>query len=251
MKVIVIEDEKPAAQKLEKNLTELRPGIEVSAILNDIASSLSWLKENQPPDLIFMDINLSDGLCFKIFEQFQIRCPVIFTTAYDDYWQKAFEHNCIDYLLKPVKLEKLEQTLQKYDWLQKHFSENVESLFSSLKGEVKEVFKKRFLVKKGLEYFSIKTEDIAYFYSAHKMVCLVEQTGSKFIVDFSLNDLEGMLDPACFFRINRQFLIQREAMAKIKSLPKSKLSIELRPVFSEEIVIPQEVVPLFKTWIGN
>jgi DNA-binding LytR/AlgR family response regulator len=251
MKVIIIEDEKPAAQKLKGSLREINPKIDVVAVLNDVASSVSWLRENAHPDLIFMDINLSDGLCFNIFGQTTIQCPVIFTTAYDDYWQKAFEHNCIDYLLKPVKLEKIAQTLQKYDLLKKHFSENIGGLFANLKTEKQDDFKKRFLVKKGTEYFSIKTDDIAYFYSAHKMVCLVDRTGQKFIMDFSLNDLEGMLDHTCFFRINRQFLVNREAIIRIRSLPKTKLEIELQPAFSEEITIGQEIVPFFKSWIGN
>lgn len=251
MKVIIIEDEKPAAQKLKGNLLEIDPAIEVMAILTDTASSVAWLRGTTQPDLIFMDINLSDGLCFKIFEQTAIHCPVIFTTAYDDYWQKAFEHNCIDYLLKPVKLEKIALTLQKYNLLKKHFSDNMAGLFAGLKNKKQEEFRKRFLVKKGVEYFSIRTDDIAYFYSAHKMVWLVDRSGQKFIMDFSLNDLEGMLDPACFFRINRQFLVQREAIIKIRSLPKSKLDIELQPSFSEEITIGQELVPFFKSWIGN
>ncbi len=251
MRVLIIEDEKPAAMKLSSNLKEIDREMDILALLNDVCSSVSWLKNNASPDLIFMDINLSDGLCFRIFDEVTVSCPVIFTTAYDDYWQKALEHNCIDYLLKPVRLEKIRVTLQKYELLQNHFSANLTGLFRHIKEDKPEEYRKRFLVKKGIEYYSIKTDDIAYFYSAHKMVCLVDRQGHKFIVDFSLNDLENMLDPAVFFRINRQFLVNREAIVRMKTLLKSRLGIELMPAFPDEIVIGQEQVPSFKAWVGN
>lgn len=198
-----------------------------------------------------MDIELSDGLSFKIFEQVTIGCPVIFTTAYDEYWQEAFEHNSIDYLLKPVKYEKLEAALNKYDKLKQYFATNYQHLVNWQNSAGSSGYKKRFLVKRGADYISIKTEEIAYFYAAHKLVCMVDNKGQKFILDQSLADIEKQLSPAQFYRVNRKYIINMNAIKKIKALPKSKLWIEVEPVIGEEIIISQENVSAFKAWMGQ
>ena len=196
MRVIIIEDEKPAAEKLHKALFACDASLQVQAVLSSVKAAIEWLQQNAGPDLVFMDIELTDGLSFKIFEQVTITCPIIFTTAYDEYWQEAFEHNSIDYLLKPVKQEKLQAALKKYQGLKQHF--NYQQLLTQ-QGE----HKKRFLVKRGTDYISIKTTDISYFYAAQKLVCLVDNNAQKFIVDQSLADLEKQLDSSQFYRINR------------------------------------------------
>lgn len=247
MKVIIIEDEKPAAEKLQSAIARYDKNIEVVAILGSVAASVNWMLTHSWPALIFMDIELSDGLSFKIFDQCTITCPIIFTTAYDDYWQEAFEYNSIDYLLKPIKQEKLETALKKYHALRQYFSAN----FQQLMQWQQEKYKKRYLVKRGSDYITIKTEDVAYFYATHKLVCMVDHANQKFILDKSLADLEKEIDPTQFYRANRKYLINISAIKKIKSYPKSKLLLEVAPVLTEEIIISQENVYAFKEWMGS
>jgi len=250
MRAIIIEDEKPAAEKLQKAILKTNNGIEVIAILNSIQSATEWFRQNAMPELIFMDIELSDGLSFKIFENISITCPVIFTTAFDDYWQEAFEHNSIDYLLKPVKQDKLEAALKKYDKLKQYFAQNLQQMLMQ-QNQPATTYKKRFLVKRGTDYISIKSEDIAYFYATHKLVCMVDNKNQKFILDQSLADIEKQLDPVHFYRVNRKYLIQLSAIKKIKAYSKSKLLLEVDPVIPEDIVISQESVAAFKEWMGS
>lgn len=251
MKAIIIEDEKPAAQKLLKALGKCKEGVEVVAVLGSVKESTQWLKENSMPELIFMDIDLSDGTAFTLLEQVSIACPVIFTTAYDEYWQEAFEQNGIDYLLKPIKQDKLELALKKYEKLKQYFSGNLKALLETRVGAPAGGYKKRFLIKRGADYVSVKTDDIAYFYAAHKLVCLVDNRGHKFILDDSLADIEKQLDPAQFYRINRKYILQLSAIQKIKSYPKSKLQLEISPAIDEDIIISQENVSAFKEWMGK
>ena len=251
MKTIIIEDEKPAAEKLQRAIFNNHPEVEVVAVLDSIESSTIWLQQNPLPDLIFMDIELSDGLSFKIFEKVTITCPVIFTTAFDEYWQEAFEHNSIDYLLKPIRQEKLDAALNKYDKLKQYFVQNLQQMLASKQQPGNSGYKKRFLVKQGSDYASIKIEDIGYFYATHKLVCLVDQKNRKYILDQSLSEIEKQLDPAQFYRVNRKYLIQLSAIKKIKTYPRSKLLLEVEPVINDEIIISQENVAAFKDWMGQ
>jgi DNA-binding LytR/AlgR family response regulator len=249
MKVIIIEDEKPAAEKLQKAILKINPRIGVMAILPSIAAATDWLREHSMPDLVFMDIELGDGPSFRIFDNVTITCPVIFVTAYDEYWQEAFEHNSIDYLLKPIKEEKLEAALQKYEKLKLHFAKDYRQLLTPALNS-SHTYKKRFLVKRGTDYVSIRAEDVAYFYATHKLVCLVDSRNQKFILDQSLSDIERQLDPANFYRVNRKYIIHQTAIRKIKAYPKSKLLLEVEPVIDEDIIISQEGVAAFKEWMG-
>lgn len=250
MKVIIIEDEKPAAEKLLKAILKSSPAIEVAAILNSSRASVEWLQQNPMPDLLFMDIELGDGLSFKIFDKINITSPVIFCTAFDEYWQEAFEHNSIDYLLKPIKQEKLETALNKYDKLKQHFAISFQQLLQ-WQQQPASGYKKRFLVKRGTDYVSIKIEDIAYFYATYKLVCMVDNKNQKFILDLSLAEIEKQLDPAQFYRVNRKYLVHLSAIKKIKTYPKSKLQVEVEPAVSEDIVISQENAAAFKGWMGQ
>lgn len=251
MKVIIIEDEKPAAEKLVKAIQKTDPSIEITAVLSSVQSSVEWLQQNPLPELIFMDIELGDGLSFKIFDAVKINSPVIFCTAYDEYWQEAFEHNSIDYLLKPVKQDKLEIAFKKYEKLKQHFAVNFQQLQQWRRHPADRGYKKRFLVKRGMDYVSIKTEDIAYFYATHKLVCMIDNKNQKFILDQSLAEIEKQLDPSHFYRVNRKYFVQQNAIKKIKSYPKSKLQLELEPAISDEIIISQENVTAFKEWMGQ
>jgi DNA-binding LytR/AlgR family response regulator len=251
MKVIIIEDEKPAAEKLQKALQNSNVPVEILGVLSSVKESVNWLSTNNTPELVFMDIELTDGLSFKIFEKLTLNCPVIFTTAYDEYWQEAFEHNSIDYLLKPVKPEKLEAALKKYEKLKQYFAINYHGLLKMHQTTGQNGFKKRFLVKRGADYISVRTEDIAYFHAAHKLVCMVDNKGQKFILDQSLTDIEGQVDPALFYRVNRKYLLNMSAIKRIKAYPKSKLLLEVEPILAEEIIISQENVAAFKEWMGQ
>jgi two-component system LytT family response regulator len=244
MKVIIIEDEKPAADKLVRAIQKADPAIEIGGVLNSVKSTVEWLEQNPMPDLLFMDIELGDGLSFKIFEAIKINSPVVFCTAFDEYWQEAFEHNSLDYLLKPIKQEKLEAALSKYEKMKQHFASAFQQL-SQWQQQAGNGYKKRFLVKRGMDYISVKTDDIAYFYAAHKLVCMVNASSQKFILDQSLADIEKQLDPSQFYRVNRKYLVQLNAIKRIKSYPKSKLQLEVEPVVNEDIIISQENVTAF------
>src|SRR5258706_1731928 len=250
MRILIIEDEKPAAEKLKKSIQKIDAGISVEATHGSIRETIAWLQKNPSPELIFMDIEFTDGLSFKLFDEVNITCPVIFVTAYDEYWQEAFEHNSIDYLLKPVKQEKLETALKKYEQLKKYFTGNFQQLMQWQQQPKQQAYKKRFLVKKGNDYMTVKTEDIAYFYATHKLVCMVEKEGQKFILDKSLADLEKELEPALFYRVNRKYLVNINAIRKIKTYPKSKLQLELIPAVAEDIIVSQENTGAFKEWAG-
>lgn len=251
MRILIVEDEKPASQKLQKALQKCNVRAEVVACTSSINETVKWLHDNVSPDLVFMDIQLSDGVSFRIFDQIQISCPVIFVTAYDEYWQTAFEHNSIDYLLKPVKQEKLEAALAKFEKLKQYFSTHLRQLQQWQQLPPGAQYKKRFLIKRGADYISVKTDELAYFYATHKLVCLVDTKGQKYILDESLADIERQLDPMQFFRINRKYLVNQSAIRRIRSYPKSKLQLDLEPTVSEEVIISQENVAGFKQWMGQ
>ena len=251
MKIIIIEDEKPASEKLAKALLRYDASIQLIALLNSTRSAIQWFRQNPLPDLIFMDIELSDGLSFDIFKSCTIDCPVIFTTAFDEYWQKAFDYNSIDYLLKPISQEKLGQALNKYKKLQHHFSMNYAVLFQQAIAGQPSSYPKRLLIKKGTDLIALKTDEIAYCYAAHKMAFMVNDKGQKFITDKSLFDLEKELDPSVFFRANRKYLVNVRHISRIKTIAKSKLSLELNPPASEEVIISQENTASFKHWVGK
>ena len=251
MRVIIIEDEKPAAEKLKKAIQKIDPAISVESTLGSVRDTVNWIQSNPAPELVFMDIELADGSSFKIFEEVKISCPVIFTTAYDEYWQEAFEYNSIDYLLKPLKQEKLENALKKYHTLKQYFAASFQQLLRWQQNPVQEKYKSRFLVKRGSDYITVLTEAIAYFYATHKLVCMVDKTNQKFILDRSLAVLEKELNPSQFYRVNRKYLVNISAIKKIKTYSKSKLLLELNPPVQEEVIISQETVTHFKEWMGN
>ena len=251
MHVIIIEDEKPAAENLQKAIRQAKADVVIDAVLATITDAIAWLQQHPHPDLIFMDIQLSDGLSFTILETVSVNCPVIFITAFDEYWQEAFEYNGIDYLLKPLKQEKLDAALQKLDKLKTFFASNLLQLQQWRQEEKSRQYRKRFLVKKGMDFITVKAEDIAYFYATHKLVCMVDKSGQKFLLDKSLAELEKETDPVQFYRLNRKFLVNVQAIKKIKSYPKSKLLIEVFPTIDEEIIVSQENANAFKEWAGN
>ncbi len=248
MKIIIIEDEKPAFERLSNMVKKYDDLITISENLKSVKESIKWFNSNKQPDLILLDIQLSDGLSLDIFNHCKITCPVIFTTAYDEYILEAFSYNGIDYLLKPIKKDKLEAALEKYKNLKKHFTHNFISLFDQL-SKSKQKYKERITVKSGTDFISIRIDEIAYFYTEYKLVFLIASSGKKYLVNKKLSELEEELNPSIFFRINRKYLVNINAITKFKSFFKGKLIVNLKPKVEEEIIISQEKASIFKEWI--
>ncbi|MEM1408455.1 MAG: LytTR family DNA-binding domain-containing protein, partial [Bacteroidota bacterium] len=227
MKVVIIEDEAPAFRRFQKILEEVEPGVEIIEVLDSVEASAKWLKNNPSPDLIFMDIQLSDGISFEIFDLVQISSPVIFTTAFDEYTLRAFKVNSIDYLLKPIKKEELSLSLAKFKQLRSVFGKTVEvpdlnSLIRKIRLDDRK-YKTRFLVKKGDELHSIEISEIAYFHTRHGVVHLVTSSGKDHLMDFTLDELMLQLDTEQFYRANRQFIVHFKAIQKVHKFHKGKL----------------------------
>ena len=251
MQIWVIEDEKPAAARLVRMLKEIEPGIDIRFILHSVQVSISHFLEEEPPQLLFMDIELTVGLSFQIFDQIQIPCPIIFTTAYDDYWQQALKHYGLDYLLKPVKKEELIRAFEKYHRLQNHFIGSLERFIAQYQKPVEERYRKRILTKLGNEYVSLTVEEIAYFFAEQKMVCLITNDGRKYLMDQSLSDLENEFDPEHFYRLNRKYLVHRKAISRVKAWGRGKLLIDLFPDPGDDVSVSQELAGKFKAWLDN
>lgn len=250
MRVIVVEDEKHARENLEKLLRELDPDIEIQAKLDSVRNTVTWLQANKT-DLIFLDIHLADDLSFKIFEQIQVATPVIFTTAYDQYALRAFKVNSLDYLLKPIDKEELAQSLEKYRTMHPPKQDvDFAQLLQSLQ-QPQRTYQQRFLVHRREKILSVKTDDIAYFEGEDRYVYLVKRDGNRFIVEYKLSDLEELLDPAFFFRLNRSFITHFEAIDKITVLSKSRVKVDLKPVAPREVVVSTEQTRDFKAWLNK
>lgn len=252
MNIVIIEDEKPAARRLERMLNT--EGLSVMKTLHSVAKAKEWFRENEQPELIFLDIQLSDGLSFEIFEQMEITSSIIFTTAYDQYALKAFKLNSIDYLLKPIDKDALENSIKKY----KHFNPAKEEQHSSIPMEqIKQLlssyqnnYKERFTVKVGQHIRSIKTEDVECFYSENKASFIYTKTGRSYPIDNSLEQLEELLDPLVFFRVSRKYYINIDSIKDILAYSNSRLKIKMNNYQQDEIIVSRERVKEFKTWLG-
>lgn len=251
MRVIIVEDEKHARDNLEKILRELDPSIEIQEKLDSVRGAVAWLRSNRT-DLIFLDIHLADDLSFKIFEQVEVTTPVIFTTAYDQYALRAFKVNSIDYLLKPIDREDLSRSLEKYRVTRpSKLAPDFTQLLQSLEQPPQRDYQQRFLVTRRDKILSVKTEDIAYFEGEDRYVYLVKNDGNRFIVEYKLSDLEDLLDPAMFFRLNRSFIAHFEAIEKITVLSKSRVKVDLKPASSREVIVSTENTRDFKEWLNK
>ena len=252
MKAIIIEDEAVAVRQLIRVLQKVAPTIEIVETLESIESAVYWFSNNAEPDLIFLDIHLSDGLSFEIFNHVKLKCPIIFTTAYDEYAIQAFKVNSIDYLLKPIKESELAQAIEKYKSLQSVpvLEQQVTQLLQSYQQSISKNYKTRFLVKKQDQLKAIESSSVSYFYSEDKITFL-RTASSKYIVNYSLNDLEKMLNPNDFFRLNRKMITSFSAIQKIHKYFNGKLLIELSPAISEKTVISREKAIVFKEWLGQ
>ena len=271
MTILLLEDEYPAAERLQRLLAQAVPEARVLAVLDTVASALAWLAVNPAPDLILSDIQLADGLSLEIWEQAVVPSAVIFTTAFDAYAIRAFQANSIAYLLKPVKLAELQAALAKRDaqraavlneelrmrneelkspsdnssFFIPHSSLSIERLLDALPRP----YKARFLVRQGEQLLPLAVVEIAWFLSRHETVTLVATDGRRFVVDYTLEQLESLLDPARFFRLNRQLLAQLPAVRRLHPHFNGKLLVELHPAPAEEVLVSREKASAVKAWL--
>lgn len=251
MKVVIIEDERLAAERLESLIKQTDPAIEIMARIDSAAGAIEWLKSNSP-DLIFLDIQLSDGLSFSIFDSMKVTIPVIFTTAYDQYAIKAFKLNSVDYLLKPIKIDELKRAIEKYREMRSAFMPDVEELLRTMQGR-EPVYKKRFLIQYAQKLRKVETSAIAYFYAIEKCVFLVTSSGEQYPVDYSLDHLQEILDPEMFFRLNRKLLINYSSIKNMHPFSRSRIKLDLIPPAPAgvEALVSVERAQSFKEWLDG
>ncbi len=253
MDILIIEDEYPAAERLQQLLSRLDESIDVVDVLDSVEVAIGWFTVHPAPDLILSDIQLSDGLSFEIYEKAVIKSPIIFTTSYDEYAIQAFKVKSIDYLLKPIKFEELQKAIVKYQQLKSEFSEEenaskIERLLDNIQHSGRR-HKKRFLVKKGEQLVPIADDEIAYFYTENELVYLFTHEGRKYVVDYTLEQLDELVDTEKFFRINRQYLVHLEAIQRIHTYFNSRLKLNLQPDPTDEVIVSKGKAKGFKQWL--
>lgn len=252
MRVIIIEDELPAARQLAKLLENFSSEIEILATLDSVASSIKFLLTYPPVDLIFMDIQLADGISFDIFSHVKITTPVIFTTAFDQYSLKAFKVNSIDYLLKPIDENELIKALEKHQQLYPTMPNQLSDKILKLLQDVNTIkYKERLLIKRGQQLSYLKTESTAYCYADGKLCYAIDFSGKKYLLENTLSQLEEQLQPDSFFRINRHLVVNIEAVKTVHTWHGGRLKLEVLPPTETETVVSRERVNDFKEWLGR
>lgn len=256
MKILIIEDEIPAANRLEKLILECQPSADILEVIDTVEDAIEWFENNEHPEIVFSDIQLADGISFEIYDKVKVKCPIVFTTAYDQYAIKAFELNSIDYLLKPFTKEQLEKSFSKL--LDQKITQDsgqltgldLSSLVQNLSGGSNgATYKQRFLISKGDALIPVATNEIAYIFTEDKAVIIKTLEGKNFFLSYSLDELEAQLDPKKFFRLNRQFITCIEAIGKISHYFNGKLKVDLNPVQEGEIIVSRAKTPVFKSWL--
>lgn len=250
MKVLIIEDEKIAADKIKSIISKLIVDVNILASIETIDESVQFLKTHQV-DLIFMDIELADGNSFEIFNLVDVKCPIIFTTAYNKYAIKAFEFNSIDYLLKPISEEALQKALDNYYQMREVFSyDDMNSTLQQLANNLMENYRTSFLVKSANNLIPISCQNIAYFFASDKWTYLVTMTSQKYILNYTLSQLEELLNPANFLRINRSYLTNKDSVTRLEPYLKGQVVACLNPDPKEKVVVSRKQTPILKTWLG-
>jgi DNA-binding LytR/AlgR family response regulator len=251
MRILIVEDEEPAQKRPKKIILEVIPHAEVLDCISSVESAIRWFRSNPMPELIFMDIQLADGNSFDIFREVHINAPIIFITAFDQYAIEAFKVNSIGYLLKPVNKEGLQQAYDKMIQFKKSlqpvpdYMDKLQTLDNAVK-----TYKKRFAIRFGEHIKSVSTDEVAYFFTEHKINFLCTTDNRKYPVDFNLDQLETLLDPEHFFRINRQFIININAIAEMRAYSKARVNIKLNPPSPHETIVSVERSAAFKQWLG-
>lgn len=258
MNLLIVEDEHLGYERLVKLLKETAVDFNISGHTVSIKSTVQWLANHPVPDLIFMDIELADGQCFEIFKQMEVQSPIIFTTSYDEYALQAFKVNSIDYLLKPVRKEELDSSLKKYHRLHQQnahpgLQAGIESLLQAFQqNRPAQNYRQRFLVKQGQRLLSIETADIAWFHAEGKLCFIKTWENHRYLIDYTLEELNAMLDPEFFYRANRAYIIQIKSIKSISNFFKGKLILQLQPAADEnDVIISKEKASEFKQWLGK
>lgn len=252
MTILIIEDEPQASQRLEKLIQMLQPEAKLMATLDSVKRSVEWLRTQPAPDLILMDIQLADGISFQIFDQVPVQSPVIFTTAYNEYALKAFKVNSIDYLLKPIDEQELAAALQKYRSLQRPVaSANMLESIATAMQMLTRKYKERFMVKVGERLRAIETTDILFFFSLEKATFAQTRDGRKHLLDYTLDQLEELLDTRVFFRISRKYIVASYAIQDMISHVNSRIKLVLKTSDDNEVIVARERVQEFKDWLDR
>ena len=250
--ILIIEDEHYAAKRLQTLLAECMSDAHILGVCDSIEDSVEFLKNKPKPDLIFMDIQLADGLSFDIFKQVEVTSPIIFSTAFDEYTLQAFKVNSIDYLLKPVDNKELVAALEKFKTLHQNevHPKNWQELLQAFQ-QPKKAYKTRFLVKSGQEFIRLNVENIAYYYSEDGLTFAVSKQGKRHIIDPTLDLLTEQINPEFFYRINRKQIVQIDSIEKIHTYFNNRLKLELKPALTDDVIVSRERVKDFKNWIGG
>ena len=253
MHALIIEDERLSADRLKVLINKIDPEIRILDVLHSVSSTRNWFRDNSPPDILFLDIQLNDGLGFDVLTEMKIEIPVIFTTAYDNYAIKAFKFNSIDYLLKPIDETDLKHSLEKLKAqnrpVESAGKENIGQDFGQLKKILTGDFKKRFLVKLGDQFRSVNIENVSYFHYHHGMTYLIADDGKKYPLDYTMDQVESLLHPLEFFRINRKLILGLSSIKEIHSYFNSRLLLRLSPELSDEVIVSRDRVGDFKRWM--
>ena len=257
MKALIVEDEAPAVRRLKRMIEETDATITIAGVTDSIEDTVEWMTRNRlsgnpDPEIIFLDIELSDGQSFEIFNRITPTSTVVFTTSYDEYALKAFKLNSIDYLLKPISPEELRRSLEKYKALKAGDSvQGIKKLLEELQRSPAQQYRDRFLVRQGQRYLSVLTDEIAYFFTEDRYSFFVTYTNQRLLVDYTLDELEDMLPASRFFRINRSMLVTHRAVRNIDLYFGNRLSLVLEPGFTKEAIVSREKVTDFKIWMGK
>lgn len=250
LNIVIIEDEKPAYENLVSNLADVASDVQILTRLVTVKESIQYLSTRPAVDLIFSDVQLGDGLSFEVFNHVSVHIPVIFITCYEHFLMNAFEHNGIDYLLKPVDKKDLYKSLAKYRMLERHFFEH--QPYQNLVQYMSDHKKKRLIVRKGTEHIALRLEEVVLFYTENKVVYAIDREGRKYLADHNLAELEQTLDTDIFFRANRQYIVNINFIRSFKTYEKVKLHIDLTiPELNHCIIVSQEMAPQFRDWMHN
>jgi DNA-binding LytR/AlgR family response regulator len=255
MNVLIIEDEPHAQNELKRLLAKTDVSIHILDCIDSVEESVEWLSSGNTADLIFLDIQLSDGKCFDIFRQVEVKVPVIFTTAYDEYAIQAFKVNSIDYLLKPVKQEELDAAIKKFREMDKQFGKSQNLIDASQIEQLLKIsrpeYKERFIARVGDQIKYVNVENVAYFRAEDNEVMLITKKNNKYIIDYSLEELVNLLDPKRFFRVNRSYIVTIDSIEKISKYFNSRLHLELIPKTDDTVLISRVKVPEFLNWMDK
>ncbi len=254
MNILIIEDEALAARRLKNLLLEYDPDINILDVIDSVEDAVFWFKDHPQPDLIFMDIMLADGQSFEIFEHAEVKTPVIFTTAFDEFAIQAFKVNSIDYLLKPVEPQLLDGAMRKFHSMHPasdNFKAIIESLISGRSAEIKPQYRNRFLVKQGDKFIPISITEVAYFSFEDKLSFLNTSGNKRYILDYTLDELDKMLDPNLFFRLNRQYITSFSTVMSVHNYFNGKLKVYVDPEVSSGIIVSKNRANQFKQWLNR